>query len=94
MESKKKNNAFKFKVERLIGYFFHRPQHANIGTDDLSTNNGGTQSYGHILFGVIKYKVSFGEMAEWLIAPVLKTGIVLNKELSRVRIPLSPFFAR
>lgn len=30
-------------------------------------------------------------MAEWLIAPVLKTGIVLNKELSRVRIPLSPF---
>ena len=61
---------------------------------DLSTNNGGTQSYGHILFGVIKYKLSFGEMAEWLIAPVLKTGIVLNKELSRVRIPLSPFFAR
>lgn len=35
--------------------------------------------------------MSFGEMAEWLIAPVLKTGIVLNKELSRVRIPLSPF---
>lgn len=33
-------------------------------------------------------------MAERLIAPVLKTGIVLNKELSRVRIPLSPFFAR
>lgn len=31
-------------------------------------------------------------MAEWLIAPVLKTGIVRNKELSRVRIPLSPFF--
>lgn len=30
-------------------------------------------------------------MAEWLIAPVLKTGIVRNKELSRVRIPLSPF---
>lgn len=30
-------------------------------------------------------------MAEWLIAPVLKTGIVFNKELSRVRIPLSPF---
>jgi|EndMetStandDraft_8_1072994.scaffolds.fasta_scaffold40585_1 hypothetical protein len=29
-------------------------------------------------------------MAEWLIAPVLKTGIVLS-ELSRVRIPLSPF---
>ena len=29
-------------------------------------------------------------MAEWLIAPVLKTGIV-RKELSRVRIPLSPF---
>lgn len=33
-------------------------------------------------------------MAEWLIAPVLKTGIVLNKELSRVRIPLSPFARR
>lgn len=33
-------------------------------------------------------------MAEWLIAPVLKTGIVRNKELSRVRIPLSPFFRR
>ena len=32
---------------------------------------------------------SFG--FEWLIAPVLKTGIVRNKELSRVRIPLSPF---
>lgn len=30
-------------------------------------------------------------MAEWLIAPVLKTGIVLCSELSRVRIPLSPF---
>ncbi len=30
-------------------------------------------------------------MAEWLIAPVLKTGIVLYSELSRVRIPLSPF---
>ena len=30
-------------------------------------------------------------MAEWLIAPVLKTGIVRNKELSRVRIPLSHF---
>ena len=30
-------------------------------------------------------------MAEWLIAPVLKTGIVRNQELSRVRIPLSPF---
>lgn len=33
-------------------------------------------------------------MAEWLIAPVLKTGIVRNKELSRVRIPLSPFARR
>lgn len=33
-------------------------------------------------------------MAEWLIAPVLKTGIVRNKELSRVRIPLSPFSRR
>jgi hypothetical protein len=33
-------------------------------------------------------------MAEWLIAPVLKTGIVRNKELSRVRIPLSPFAHR
>ena len=33
-------------------------------------------------------------MAEWLIAPVLKTGIVRNKGLSRVRIPLSPFFRR
>lgn len=33
-------------------------------------------------------------MAEWLIAPVLKTGIVRNKELSRVRIPLSPFGRR
>lgn len=31
-------------------------------------------------------------MAEWLIAPVLKTGIVLNKRLSGVRIPLSPLF--
>ena len=30
-------------------------------------------------------------MAEWLIAQVLKTGIVLYSELSRVRIPLSPF---
>lgn len=30
-------------------------------------------------------------MAEWLIAPVLKTGIVPCSELSRVRIPLSPF---
>lgn len=30
-------------------------------------------------------------MAEWLIAPVLKTGIVLYSELSGVRIPLSPF---
>lgn len=49
--------------------------------------------YGHVRFGGIKSKLSFGEMAEWLIAPVLKTGIVLNKELSRVRIPLSPFFA-
>ena len=33
-------------------------------------------------------------MAEWLIAPVLKTGIVRNKELSRVRIPLSPLARR
>lgn len=33
-------------------------------------------------------------MAEWLIAPVLKTGIVRNKKLSRVRIPLSPFARR
>lgn len=33
-------------------------------------------------------------MAEWLIAPVLKTGIVRNKELSRVRIPLSPLSRR
>lgn len=32
-------------------------------------------------------------MAEWLIAPVLKTGIVRNKELSRVRIPLSPLYS-
>ena len=47
--------------------------------------------YGHVLFGGIQQKLSLGEMAEWLIAPVLKTGIVLNKELSRVRIPLSPF---
>jgi hypothetical protein len=29
-------------------------------------------------------------MAEWLMAPVLKTGIV--RKLSRVRIPLSPVF--
>lgn len=61
----------------------------------ISTNSNGINSYGydHVLFGriKIKYKLSFGEMAEWLIAPVLKTGIVLNKELSRVRIPLSPF---
>lgn len=43
--------------------------------------------------GGIKYKFYFGEMAEWLIAPVLKTGIVRNKELSRVRIPLSPLYS-
>ena len=48
-------------------------------------------SYGQVLFVVIKYRLPIGEMAEWLIAPVLKTGIVFNKELSRVRIPLSPF---
>lgn len=50
-------------------------------------------SYGNIGFIRIKYKhrLVLGEMAEWLIAPVLKTGIVLS-ELSRVRIPLSPFF--
>lgn len=35
---------------------------------------------------------SSGEMAEWLMALVLKTGIV--QKLSRVRIPLSPFVRR
>lgn len=41
----------------------------------------GINSYGHVLFsGIkIKYKLAFGEMAEWLIAPVLKTGIVETK---------------
>lgn len=44
------------------------------------------------VFGTIKIKSKryFGEVAEWSIAPVLKTGIV--SLLSRVRIPLSPFF--
>lgn len=55
--------------------------------------SSGIHPYSHVLFGGIKPKLSFGEMAEWLIAPVLKTGIVSNKELSRVRIPLSPFFS-
>lgn len=36
--------------------------------------------YGYVLFGGIKEKLSFGEMAEWLIAPVLKTGIVFTIE--------------
>lgn len=31
-----------------------------------------------ILFVGIRYRLSLGEMAEWLIAPVLKTGIVLR----------------
>lgn len=60
----------------------------------FSTTHGGINLYYHVPFGRIriKYKLTFvGEMAEWLIAPVLKTGIVLCSELSRVRIPLSPF---
>lgn len=62
---------------------------------DLSTYSSQCYiySYSHVLFGGIKQKLSFGEMAEWLIALVLKTSIILNKGLSTVPIPLS-FLAR
>lgn len=46
-------------------------------------------SYGYVLFRGIKEKLSFGEMAEWLIAPVLKTGIVLNRtNISSISMPI------
>ena len=35
-------------------------------------------SYSYVLFVGIKQGLGCGEMAEWLIAPVLKTGIVLG----------------
>lgn len=34
------------------------------------------QPYGQIFSGGVKSKLSLGEMAEWFMAPVLKTGIV------------------
>lgn len=80
-------------------YSIHRQKNRPIDSHRITLpqkDNKGIYSYGHVLFsGIkIKQKLAFGEMAEWLIAPVLKTGIVRNKELSRVRIPLSPFGRR
>lgn len=61
----------------------------------MGTHIIGINLYAHVLFNEIniKYKLSFGEMVEWLTTSVLKINIVRKKELLRVQIPLSSFSA-